>query len=115
MPGSRIIVPAEEAFTATAAEGVHKTKIPYVKGKDISYYENIERGVDFFFDLKKKSPRYLVAVGSDGYGLLHTSSERLQSRKLFTWGHVGYSHRWQEYLTDKAGPYVEVQAGLGKN
>lgn len=36
------------------------------------------------------------------------------SRKLFCWGNQPASDHWQEFLTQKAGRYVEIQAGLAK-
>lgn len=49
-----------------------------------------------------------------GYGLLQVSTARLRARKLFSWGNGDASDRWQEFLTDQAGRYVEIQAGIGK-
>lgn len=45
---------------------------------------------------------------------MQISTDRLRSRKLFSWGNQDASNHWQEYLTDKAGRYLEIQAGLGK-
>ncbi|MFR1054866.1 MAG: hypothetical protein ACLSFB_10885 [[Clostridium] scindens] len=42
------------------------------------------------------------------------STKRLRGRKLFSWGHKEGADRWQEFLTEDAGRYVEIQAGLGK-
>lgn len=53
-------------------------------------------------------------MDSEGYGLLQFSSSNLKGRKLFSWGHRKGSSHWQKMLTDKAGDYVEIQAGLGK-
>ena len=109
----RIIVPAEKAFTY--ADGtVIKASLPYVKDIDITEYKKIERSTDFFFDIAEKSPKYIANVDRTGYGLLHISTARLKSRKLFSWGNGDASDRWQEFLTDKAGRYIEIQAGLAK-
>lgn len=109
----RVIVPAEQAYTYRHG-GVYKVDIPMVDGVDISKYENIELSVDYFFYIPKDMPKYIVNVDENGYGLFHLSTSRLQSRKLFSWGNIDASNRWQEFLTEDAGRYVEIQAGLGK-
>lgn len=111
--GGRLIVPAAEAFTY--ADGtIIKTGLPIVNGVDITDYKKIVKSVDFFFDIPEDMPKYIANVDKSGYGLLHVSTKRLGSRKLFTWGNMDASDRWQEFLTDRAGRYIEIQAGLGK-
>ena len=56
----------------------------------------------------------IANIDETGYGLLHISTGRLKSRKLFSWGNNDASDHWQEFLTDKAGRYIEIQAGLAK-
>lgn len=109
----RIVVPAEQAFTY-ADGAVFKVDIPVVNGIDITDYKKIPKSVDYFFDIKEDKPKYIANLNKEGYGLLHTSTKRLRSRKLFSWGNGQASDHWQEFLTDKAGRYVEIQAGLGK-
>lgn len=109
----RIIVPAGEAFTSQGKE-VYKTAVPMVNDVDISYYQDIPKQVDYFFHIPENAPKYIMNINDSGYGLLHISTDRLKSRKLFSWGNNDGSDRWQEYLTKDAGRYVEIQAGLGK-
>lgn len=111
--GGRIIVPAQEAFTYSEGT-VIKVPLPVVKGVDITDYKKIVKSTDYFFDIPKKSPKYIANVDRTGYGLLHLSTARLKSRKLFSWGSSDASDHWQEFLTDQAGRYIEIQAGLGK-
>lgn len=111
--GGRIIVPAKEAYT-NRTDMVYKVEIPYVDGVDISHYKNIPKQVDYFFNIPKESEKYIANIDKDGYGLLHMSTSRLQSRKLFSWGNNEASDNWQDFLTEEAGRYVEIQAGLGK-
>lgn len=111
--GGSITVPAEKAFTY-ADGAVFKVDIPMVNGIDITDYKKIPKSVDYFFEIDDKKPKYIANLDKDGYGLLHTSTRRLKSRKLFSWGNGQASDHWQEFLTDKAGRYVEIQAGLGK-
>ena len=111
--GGRIAVPACVAFTGNQ-ERVWKTDIPIVDGIDISKYENIPFQVDYFFDIPEKSHKFIANIDRNGYGLLHMSTDRLQSRKLFSWGHDTGSKNWQKFLTKKAGNYIEIQAGIPK-
>lgn len=109
----KLIAPADEAFTYSDGT-IIKTGLPMVNGADVTEYKKIVKSVDFFFDIPKDAPKYIANVDKAGYGLLHVSTKRLGSRKLFTWGNQDASDRWQEFLTDKAGRYIEMQAGLGK-
>lgn len=111
--GGRIIVPADSAYTNKGGI-VYKVDIPVVEGVDVTDYQKIPYAVDYFFDIPEKSPKYIANVNAEGYGLLHVSSDRLRSRKLFSWGHQTASMRWQEFLTEHKEPYIEIQAGLGK-
>lgn len=110
--GGRLAVSADSAYTYMET-AVVKTPVPLENGRDISRYNCIPYPVDYFFDLKDQ-PRYVASLDAGGYGLLQFSSRRLQGRKLFSWGHSTGSDRWQEFLTETAGPYIEIQAGLGK-
>ena len=113
--GGRLIVDANEAFSNVEGTGIRKTSIPVVEdGTDVSFYENIRHTIDYFFDVKPRSNKFIANVNKEGKGLLQISSSRLQGRKLFTWGHLKGSRHWQDILTDKAGDYIEIQAGLGK-
>lgn len=109
----RVIAPAKEAYT-NREDGVYKVPIPIVDGVDISHYKQIPSQVDYFFNIPKESPKYIANLNADGYGLLHLSTSRLQSRKLFSWGNSEASDNWQAFLTESAGRYVEIQAGLAK-
>lgn len=109
----RIIVPAGKAFTFADGK-VSKVDIPFVNGVDVTQYNAIPLGVDYFFDIEENSPKYIANVDKNGYGLLQVSTSRLKSRKLFSWGHNQASKHWQEFLTKDAGNYIEIQAGLAK-
>lgn len=111
--GGRIAVPAHSAFSSDMRR-VYRTKIPVADGTDISFYNDIPFQVDYFFDIPRAEAKWIAHVDSGGYGLLHVSTDRLQSRKLFSWGHTEGAANWQRFLTENAGPYLEIQAGLGK-
>ena len=112
-PSGQIIVPAATAYTCKNWE-VYKVNVPEVDGNNIFHYESIPDQIDYFFDIPYECPKYIANVNKDGYGLLQTSTRRLRARKLFSWGHNEGSDRWQHFLTEDAGPYIEIQAGLGK-
>lgn len=112
--GGRVVVPANSAYNNSDGMGIKKSQIPFDNGIDVSYPENIPNTIDYFYDIAKNDDKLIANVDSEGYGLLQFSSSNLKGRKLFSWGHRKGSSHWQKMLTDKAGDYVEIQAGLGK-
>lgn len=114
--GTRVIVPASEAFYCAYTDGgyfLDKSSLPEIEGKEITYPETSSRSRDFFFNIQGKE-KWICAVDGQGEGLMQRSDPILKGRKLFVWGnHTGGRH-WNEWLSDKAGPYVEIQAGLLK-
>ena len=113
-PDGRLLVPSHKAYTYDKGIIV-KVDIPEPEaGINASKYETVPISKDFFFALDEGAPRWIANVDKNGTGMLHTSTARLQSRKLFVWGQTEGSWHWQEFLTEKAGPYIELQAGLGK-
>lgn len=112
--GGRVVVPANSAYNNSDGMGIKKSQIPFDNGIDVSYPENIPNTIDYFYDIAKNDDKFIANVDSEGYGLLQFSSSNLNGRKLFSWGHRKGSSHWQKMLTDKAGDYVEIQAGLGK-
>ena len=86
----RVIVPAVQAFTSRENQ-VMKVDLPIVEGMLPA----------------RKSTSPSPSISS-------FFSIAVHCRKLFSWGNQDASNHWQEYLTDKAGRYVEIQAGLGK-
>lgn len=109
----RVIVPASSAYTCDYRT-VKKVPIPEVDGVDVTRYGQIPSQVDYFFDVPEECPKYIAHVNREGYGLLQYSTARLAGRKLFSWGRKPGGDRWQEFLTDQAGRYLEIQAGLAK-
>lgn len=112
--GGRVIVPASDAYNNSDGIGIKKSPIPIDGGIDVSYPQNIPDTIDYFYDIDLHEQKFIANVNADGYGLLQWSSHNLKGRKLFSWGHRKGSNHWQKMLTDKAGDYVEIQAGLGK-
>lgn len=109
---TRIVVPARETFMNEGGV-VTKIPVPIREGKDFSYPVNTSHAMDYFFNIKTDR-RYIGWVNGDGNGMLQVSTSRLKGRKLFVWGQGPGGRRWQQYLTDKAGAYCEIQAGLAR-
>lgn len=112
--GGRVVVPASSAYNNSDGMGIKKSAIPFDNGVDVSYPENIPNTIDYFYDISPDEDKFIANVDKDGFGLLQFSSNNLKGRKLFSWGHRKGSNHWQRMLTNKAGDYVEIQAGLGK-
>lgn len=113
-PGGRVAVAASRAYNNSDGMGIKKSSIPVDRGIDVSYPENIPDTIDYFYDIPDREQKFIANTDKDGFGLLRWSSLRLKGRKLFSWGHRKGSAHWQSLLTDSAGDYVEIQAGLGK-
>lgn len=112
--GGRVIVPADSAYNNSDGIGIKKSPIPFDNGVDVSYPQNIQDTIDYFYDIDLKEQKFIANVNAQGKGLLQWSSHNLKGRKLFSWEHRKGSAHWQKMLTDKAGDYIEIQAGLGK-
>lgn len=112
----RIVVPAASSYKNSINPSIRKVTIPVDNeiNQDITYYNDIKAPVDYFFDIEPMRKKYITNVDKNGYGLLQLSSDRLQGRKLFSWGHLVGSDNWQDFLTKEAGKYIEIQAGLAK-
>ena len=111
--GGRVIAPAADAYTILS-DGVQKVPAPFAGDIDISFYKDIPNQIDYFFNIPEDAPKYIANLNKDGYGLLHMSTSLLKGRKLFSWGNNEGSDNWQDFLTENAGRYVEIQAGLAK-
>ncbi len=113
-PDRRVIVPAESAYFSYC-ENVSKTSLPLRQGRDVTYPVNTDCSRDFFYRIPDRQARKFIAcLNKEGYGLVQTSTSRLKGRKLFVWGQSQGGQTWQNFLTDHAGNYVEIQAGLAR-
>ena len=114
---TRVLAPAEETFFCAYTDGAYfldRAAMPYLDGRDITYAAASSRSRDFFFNIPDASDKWIATVDAQGRGLLHLSDPILKGRKLFVWGNHAGGRHWNEWLTDTAGPYVEIQAGLLK-
>lgn len=118
--GYRVIVPAKDTFTndyiSQTERGLTKVPVPMgTKDFDLTYPTNNPIAIDYFFNIPKGQRKFETQLDPNGYGLIHTSTDRQQGRKLFVWGQGPGGHRWQRFLTSEDGlPYQEMQAGLAQ-
>ena len=114
--GLRIAVPAETAYVSTYRQDgyfLDFCEMPRYQGTDITIPEKSSQSYDFFYRTEERQ-KYIAAINPDGYGLLETSTEELQGRKLFVWGQGNGGKNWNEFLTKKGDAYAEIQAGLAE-
>ncbi len=107
--GVRVLAPTTRALHFDYRTGLHDVSFP--DDPDLSYPAALEGAADHFFDLRPAEQPWIAALDSDGYGLLHSSTPRLLSRKLFRWGCGAGGERWQQWLSGD-GRYLEIQAGV---
>ena len=110
----RVIMPGTKAFRFGYGGKLKKIPMPVVEDMDnidASYTTNIPHAVDFFFDLdadkdptKRCQRRWVSAIGGDGNGFIQTSTDVLQSRKLFVWGMGAGGRNWQTFLAPEGLP-----------
>ncbi|MHB8962596.1 MAG: DUF5107 domain-containing protein, partial [Saccharofermentanales bacterium] len=111
--GSRLVVPAEQSYYSYL-DFIGKTSFPLRKNYDASYPNKTKCAMDYFFYIPDERRKYIAYFDNEGKGFYQTSTKRLRGRKLFVWGQTDGSLNWQDFLTDKGGPYCELQAGLGR-
>ena len=109
---TRVLAPASRAYRFNYGSALSKIDFPIYEGIDASYSTNLDRAIDFFFDIPEPRRRFITALDEKGTGLVQTSTDRLQGRKLFLWGMGSGGRRWQEFLAKPGCAYIEIQAGL---
>jgi len=109
---TRILVNADKAFSFAYGGAISKIPVPHSDGIDRSYSTRVGHAVDFFYDIPNKTRKWEAALDGTGCGLVQTSTDLLQGRKLFLWGNGVGGGRWQEYLSEPGQAYAEIQAGL---
>lgn len=116
----RIVTPAATNFANTyVGENQHAlTNQPLPEsglGFDVTYPTRHPIPRDHFFNIAPADRRFEAAIYEDGYGLIHTSTDRLRGRKLFVWGQSVGGHHWQRRLTAPDAPdYLEIQGGIAQ-
>ena len=115
-PGTRVLVPADEAWRFGYGNHLDLVGVPSYGGIDVSYPMRHKRAVDFFFELPPEQRPWIAALDAEGNGLVQLSTDRLRGRKLFVWGESRGGRRWQEWLSPglSGHGYAEIQAGLAR-
>jgi hypothetical protein len=110
--GCRVIVNGDAAYVQE--NNISLVDIPEHDGFDGTRPMTIPNSMDHFYKIPDRARKFEAQLGSDGYGLIQTSTSRLKGRKLFAWGQGPGGDRWQEYLTEdgSAERYTEIQAGI---
>lgn len=111
---TRVLAPSDEAYVYGYTRGVSLKKMPVQDGIDRSYTTRTGRSVDYFFEIPKEQRKWEAALDGRGEGLIHTSTDLLQGRKIFLWGYKPGGKRWQEFLSVPGEAYLEIQGGLAK-
>ncbi|MFV0399834.1 MAG: DUF5107 domain-containing protein [Oscillospiraceae bacterium] len=111
-PGTRVLAPAAKAFSFDYSRIIRKIPVPVHEGIDKSYTTRVPHALDLFFDIQEGQRKWEAVLDEKGGGLIQTSTDLLQGRKLFLWGNGPGGKRWQEFLARPGEGYLEIQAGL---
>ncbi len=115
-PGTRVLVPADEAWRFGYGSRLDLVGVPEYDGFDLTYSMRHTRAIDFFFELPPEQRPWIASLDAEGNGLVQASTDRLRGRKLFVWGERKGGRRWQEWLSPglEGHGYAEIQAGLAR-
>lgn len=111
-PGTRVLVPATEAYQMSSDNMLRRVTVPEHDGVDETYPGRGAYPADFFYDVPDGTRGWTAALGEDGTGVIHTATGRLRGRKLFRWGTSVGGRNWQDWLSGPGAAYLEIQAGL---
>lgn len=114
IPGARVIVPAHDAYFSNK-DKISKCAIPVNEsGLDVTYAENSFNSIDYFYKIDDCTRKFIAYADPQGIGMFQVSTARQKGRKLFVWGECPGGQSWQKWLTNNAGDYIEIQAGVGR-
>jgi tetratricopeptide (TPR) repeat protein len=111
---TRVLVPTDHTFHYAYRGCMRRVAIPVIDGVDLSYPRNLTQAADYFYDIPDGRRPWIAAVDAQGRGLVQTSTLTERGRKMFAWGMGSGGRRWQRFLTQGAGTYFEIQAGLAQ-
>jgi tetratricopeptide (TPR) repeat protein len=110
----RVLAPARTAWAFTYDGSVRRVDVPEHDGRDLTYPAKASSASDCFFAVEGGERRWVAALDASGRGLVQTSTDLLQGRKLFQWGSGPGGRHWQEWLSGPGAAYFEIQAGLAR-
>lgn len=80
---------------------------------DASYPDNWENATSVFFRAPDAPRKFIASVDKGGYGLLQTSTRKMEGRKFFYFGSAAGGQNWMDYLARPGeGMYLEIQSGV---
>lgn len=112
--GVRVLAPTNSAWQFTYDGTVRRISVPHNDGTDLTYPARSSEASDCFFALDGDERRWVAALDASGRGLVQTSTDLLQGRKLFQWGNSQGGEHWQQWLSGPRSAYLEIQAGLAR-
>ena len=112
--GRRVVVPADRAYHYGYQGRMEEVAVPVRDGIDTSYPARLPTARDCFYRIPPGNRPWIASLDGGGAGLVHASTARLKSRKLFVWGMGPGGRRWQQHLGGRGTAYVEIQGGLAR-
>jgi hypothetical protein len=117
VPGLRVLAPADYSMDHDAnfdASGrpIH-FPFPIMDGVDASYPGRWPHSRSLFFRKPGADRLWLMALKSDGQGLMQTATSEMRGRKMWYWGNSAGGQHWMDFLSlPGRGRYVEIQSGI---
>ena len=119
VPGLRVLAPADysmdhEANFDASGRPIH-FPFPDMEGfaRDASYPERWPHARSLFFRKPGADRLWLMALQSDGQGLMQTATSEMRGRKMWYWGNSAGGQHWMDFLSlPGRGRYVEIQSGI---
>jgi hypothetical protein len=114
-PGTRVLVPADQAWRFGYGKTLDLIGIPEYDGVDLSYPMRQRRAVDFFFELAPDQRPWIAALDADGNGLVQASTAGCADSSCSSGVRQGRTPL-EEWLSPGLGGhgYAEIQAGLAR-
>ncbi|HET6428039.1 MAG TPA: DUF5107 domain-containing protein, partial [Phycisphaerae bacterium] len=108
---TRVLAPAHDSYQLRE-ETMELHSYPVHDGVDTSYPLNRRHSGDRFFRIPPGRYPWIASIDGRGQGFFHSSTTRLNGRKLWVFGHGAGGRQWQDYLNTPGHPYIEIQGGL---
>jgi tetratricopeptide (TPR) repeat protein len=84
---------------------------PIYQGKDLSWWKNVEEPLSLFARASKRD-FFGAYYYQKNLGVVHVANfQEVPGKKTWTWGTAPSGRIWDTLLSDKDGPYAEIQSG----
>ena len=119
VPGLRVLAPADysmdhEANFDASGRPIH-FPFPNMEGfaADASYPGRWPHARSLFFRKPGADRLWLMALKTDGHGLMQTATSEMRGRKMWYWGNSPGGKHWMDFLSlPGRGDYIEIQSGI---